>query len=141
MKWFGSRMIRKKNLISPQWLRDIKDKNYSKWRLDILFSKKKYNNLKFIENGGWHFSYLKKAKGVEDKLRSIRHHIEYDENPIGVEKINDLIKNRKMIYNYTADQRTSNKFTNNEKLEILDTVKLPKYIKQNINLYSDWLEK
>ena len=41
MKWHGSRMIKKKNLISPQWLRDIKDRNYPKWRIDILIFQKK----------------------------------------------------------------------------------------------------
>ena len=140
MRWCGSRMIKKKKLISPQWLRDIKDKNYQSWRLDTFFSKKKYRNIKFIDNGGWHFSYLKKAEGVEKKLRSIRHHIEYDNNPIGVEKIEDLIKNRKLIYNYNADQRTKNKFINNEKLEILKLEKLPKFIIDNKSLFSTWLE-
>jgi len=140
MRWYGSRMIRKNKLISPQWLRDIKDKNYQIWRFDTFFSKKKYRNIKFIENGGWHFSYLKKAEGVEKKLRSIRHHIEYDKNPIGVKKIKDLIKNRRLIYNYKTDQRTKNKFTDNEKLEILDLKKLPKFITDNMNLYSTWLE-
>ena len=41
-KWFGSKAIKKKNFISPQWLRNIKSRKYSKWRLDTLFSKKKY---------------------------------------------------------------------------------------------------
>ena len=89
LKWHGSRMIKKKNLKSPQWLRDIKGKNYPKWRLDVLFSDKKFYNIKFIENGGWHFSYLKEPAGVENKLKSIRHHIEYDINPLGVKKIED----------------------------------------------------
>ena len=30
----------KKNFISPQWLRNIKAKNYPRWRPDIFFSKK-----------------------------------------------------------------------------------------------------
>ena len=38
--WIGSKAVKKKNLISPQWLRNIKGKNYPKWRLDVLFSKK-----------------------------------------------------------------------------------------------------
>ena len=38
--WYGSRMTKKKNLISPQWLRNIKDRNYPVWRLDTFFSKK-----------------------------------------------------------------------------------------------------
>ena len=140
MRWYGSRMIKKKNLITPQWLRDIKDKNYPFWRIDTYFSSKKYNNIRFIENGGWHFSYLKDSKGVENKLRSIRHHIEYDLNPLGEEKISNLIKNRKLIYDYKADQRTENKFENNETLNILDEKKLPEYIRKNKNYYKDWLE-
>ena len=139
MRWCGSRMVKKKNLISPQWLRDVKDRNYPFWRIDTFFSKKKYNNIKFIENGGWHFSYLKNPKGVEKKLKSIRHHIEYDLNPLGEDKIKDLIKNRKLIYNYKADQRSSNKFQNNETLNILETKRLPKFIQQNISNYSDWI--
>ena len=141
MKWCGSRMIRKKKLISPQWLRDIKDRNYSKLRFDTYFSKKKYSNIKFINDGGWHFSYLKKPSDVEKKLKSIRHHIEYDQNPLGVKKIEDMIKNKKLIYNYSADQRTSNKFENNETLGILETGKLPKYIQKNLEIFGDWLEK
>ena len=141
MRWCGTRMVKKKNLISPQWLRDIKDKNYPLWRIDTYFSKKKYNNIKFIENGGWHFSYLKDSKGVENKLKSIRHHIEYDLNPIGEKKIADLIKNRKLIYNYKADQRTHNKFENNETLNILEIEKLPDFIQKNLNYYKNWIEK
>ncbi len=52
-----------------------------------------------------------------------------------------MIKKRKLIYNYKADQRTSNKFENNETLEILDNSKLPLYINNNLNLFSEWLEK
>jgi len=139
MKWCGSRMIKKKKLISPQWLRDIKNKNYPFWRIDTLFSKKKYHNIKFIENGGWHFSYLKDAKGVEKKLKSIRHHIEYDLNPLGENKIKELIKNRKLIYDYNADQRKKNKFENNESLHLLEKKKLPNFIRNNLDYYKDWL--
>ena len=39
--WVGSKACRKKDLISPQWLRNIKDRNYSWWRIDIYFSKLK----------------------------------------------------------------------------------------------------
>ena len=139
MRWCGTRMIKKKKLLSPQWLRDIKDRNYSKWRFDTFFSKKKYNNIKFIEDGGWHFSYLKDPINVEKKLKSIRHHIEYDLNPLGVSKIDEMIKNKKLIYNYNTDQRTKNKFENNETLQVLETEKLPKYIQNNLSLFNKWL--
>ena len=52
-----------------------------------------------------------------------------------------MIKKRKLIYNYKADQRTGNKFENNETLELLDNSKLPVYINNNLNLFSEWLEK
>ena len=138
MKWYGSRMIRKKKLISPQWLRDIKDRNYSKLRFDTYFSKKKYSNIKFIDDGGWHFSYLKNPEGVEKKLKSIRHHIEYDQNPVGVKKIGEMIKEKRLIYNYKADQRTENKFENNEILNVLDLQRLPIYIQKNKDKFKEW---
>ena len=56
--WVGSKACKMKNLESPQWIRDIKDRKYSWWRVDTYFSKKKYSNILFVENGGWHFSYL-----------------------------------------------------------------------------------
>ncbi len=39
--WYGSKLTKKKHLISPQWLRNIKSKKYSFWRIDTYFSKKK----------------------------------------------------------------------------------------------------
>ena len=38
--WQGSKAVKFKNFISPQWLRNIKGKKYSKWRIDTYFSKK-----------------------------------------------------------------------------------------------------
>ena len=85
--WVGSRACQKKNLISPQWLRDVKARAYPLWRLDIFFSKRKYNDIFFVDDGGWHFSYLNTAQLIEEKLRSYTHHREYDLNPIGINNI------------------------------------------------------
>ena len=57
MNWLGSKICKIKHLESPQWLRNIKPKIYPLWRLDILFSKKKYNDISFINEGGWHLQY------------------------------------------------------------------------------------
>ena len=130
---------KKKDLKSPQWLRDIKSKKYSIFRLDILFSDKKYRDILFVNNGGWHFSYLKDAKGVEDKLKSIRHHVDYELNPVGVENLETMIKDKKLVYNYNVDQRTEDKFSDNEILEDLNLDKLPKYVIENKNKYEKWL--
>ena len=59
MKWHGSRMIKKKNLISPQWLRDIKDRKYPKWRLDTYFSKKNISILILLKKEDGIFRILK----------------------------------------------------------------------------------
>tara|TARA_B100000963_G_scaffold120199_1_gene104800 strand:+ start:3356 stop:4243 length:888 start_codon:yes stop_codon:yes gene_type:complete len=139
INWHGSRMIKKKHLKSPQWLRDIKSKKYSIFRADILFSNKKYRDIFFVENGGWHFSYLKDAKGVEEKLKSIRHHVDYELNPVSTEKLANMIKDKKLVYNYNVDQRAENKFSDNEILENLDFNKLPKFLIENKNKYLNWL--
>ena len=113
--WVGTKACKMKDLDSPQWLRNIKDRSYPWWRLDRLFSKNKYRNIKFINNGGWHFSYLKTPEQIEKKLKSYLHHREYELNPIGVDKIKRLIEQKKTIYNLKTDQRL-NQFKNGNKL-------------------------
>ena len=137
--WVGTRACQKKNLISPQWLRDIKSRSYPFWRIDTFFSKNKYNDIYFVNNGGWHFSYINSAEGIENKLKSYTHHREYDLNPLGVKKINNMIKNRETVYNLSVDQR-ANQFGKGQKLDVLEFNELPKYIKDNQNKYKLWLE-
>ena len=137
--WFGTRGCKKKKLLSPQWIRDIKAKHYPFWRLDTFFSKKKYANIYFVDNGGWHFSYLGSPESIEKKLRSYTHHREYELNPIGIPKIQDRIKNKESVYNLNVDQRT-NQFDKGVKLSTLEISKLPKYIGENINKYKEWLD-
>ena len=139
LRWIGTKACRKKHLKSPQWLRNIKDKIYSKWRIDILFSEKKYNDIFFIENGGWHFSFVKKPEDIEKKLRSYLHHREYDIDPIGIKKIQNLINSKSVIYDHRVDQ-TQYKFGGGQKLEKIDLELLPKHISTNKEKYLDWLE-
>lgn len=136
--WVGSRACKKKNLLNPQWLRDVKPKCYPKWRIDTYFSKLKYSNIVFINNGGWHFSYLNTPELIEQKLKSYTHHREYDLNPIGVDNIEKRIKNRESVYNLSADKR-ENQFSKGVKLEIMEFKDLPKYIYDNREKYKVWL--
>ena len=66
-EWTGTKGCKKKNFVSAQWLRDIKDRKYSFFRLDTFFSEKKYISVKIINNGGWHFSNIKTAEEIEYK--------------------------------------------------------------------------
>ncbi len=65
--WHGSKICLKKNLKSPQWLRDLKFKKYPFWRIDKL------KNIQIIENGGWHFAYLQSPKNISKKIKSFAH--------------------------------------------------------------------
>ena len=136
--WVGSRACKKKKLINPQWLRDVKPKKYPLWRLDNFFSKNKYHNIKFIENGGWHFSNIKTAAEIEYKLKSYLHHREFDLNPMSKEEIEDIIKNKQAIYDLKVDKRL-NKIGNGNKLIEQPLNKLPSYIQKNLYKYEGWI--
>ena len=140
LRWIGTKACKKKHLKSPQWLRNIKDKIYPKWRIDILFSEKKYNDIFFVENGGWHFTFIKKPEDIEKKLKSYLHHREYDIYTVGVDKIRNLINSKSVIYDHRVDQ-TQYKFGGGQKLEKIDFEFLPRYISSNKEKYLDWLEK
>ncbi len=135
----GTKGCRKKNLVNPPWLRNIKDRKYSILRLDALFSKKKYCDVFFVENGGWHFTNIKSPKDIRHKLSSYLHHIEYDENPMDANEIENIIKKKKAIYDLNLDKKL-NKLGEGNKLEVYDINKLPKYIKQNEKIFERWLD-
>ena len=137
--WTGTKGCKKKDLDSPQWLRNIKDRKYSFFRIDTFFSKTKYMSIKIINNGGWHFSNIKTPKEIEHKLRSYLHHREFDEQPFSVEEINKIIKNKQAIYDLTVD-KTTNKIGNGSKLEIFSFEGLPIHIQKNYSNYKEWID-
>ena len=137
--WVGTRSCKKKYLKSPQWLRNIKVRNYPFYRLDIFFSKTKYSNIKFINNGGWHFTNIKSPEEIRFKLKSYLHHREFEINPLSIEEIENLIKSRKAIYDLTIDKRNQKMGAGNL-LERYDLDKLPSYIKNNLNKFKKWID-
>ena len=137
--WVGTKACKKKHLQSPQWLRNIKDKKYPYYRFDIFFSETKFFNIRFINEGGWHFTNLKSADEIKHKLESYLHHREFDLNPLSVEEIDNLIKNHQAIYDLKVDKRVQKIGYGNE-LEKCDLKKLPSYINNNLNKFKDWIE-
>ena len=139
--WYGTKACKKKDLITPQWLRNIKNNEYSFLRFDTFFSKKKYIDKFYIKSGGWHFSNLKNAVDIESKLKSYLHHIDYKYEELGLDKIDYLIKNNKTIYDMFGD-KSSKKFGDEKRktLEKYDINKLPKHIKNNLKKYEDWID-
>ena len=137
--WYGSRGCKKKYLINPQWLRNIKDRKYPFYRIDTLFSKNKYIDINIVENGGWHFSNIKTAKDIELKLSSYLHHIEFEEDPLSESDINKIMSEKKAIYDLKVDKRIK-KMGDGTKLERYELNKLPIQIQKNIKLYENWLD-
>ncbi len=139
LRWTGTKGCKKKDLVNPQWLRNIKDRKYSAFRLDTFFSDKKYSSVKIIEDGGWHFSNIKTAKEIEHKLKSYLHHLEFDLNPLTTNQIEEIIKNKQAIYDLKVDKRI-NKIGAGDKLEKFEFSKLPIYIQKNKNNFKQWID-
>ena len=137
--WTGTKGCRKRHLINPQWLRNIKDRKYPFYRIDTIFSKNKYKSIKYINTGGWHFTNIKTAKEIEHKLRSYLHHREFDERPFSIEEIDKIIQDKQAIYDLTVD-KTTNKIGNGSKLEKFEFEKLPIHIQKNYNIYKEWID-
>ena len=120
--WHGSKICLRKNLKSPQWLRNLKFKTYPFWRID------KIRNLQIIENGGWHFAYLKNSEDILKKIKSSAHGEFNKVDFAHQESIEKKIKMGKDIF----DRKISYK-----KVEIDNS--FPKYIIENKKKFKDWI--
>ena len=138
-KWTGTKAVKRKNLVSPQWLRNVKDRKYPFYRVDTFFSDKKYINIQIINDGGWHFSNIKSPEMIEHKLRSYLHHREFDQVSLSIKEINELVKKKQAIYDLRVDKRV-NKVGNGVILENFEMKKLPNHINNNIDKYKNWLD-
>ena len=65
--WPGTKICQKKNLKSPQWLRNIKTKKRPFWK---IFKDKEPQ---IINDAGWHFSFLKDPLSIKRKIISYSH--------------------------------------------------------------------
>tara|TARA_B100001063_G_scaffold164532_1_gene153489 strand:- start:85 stop:954 length:870 start_codon:yes stop_codon:yes gene_type:complete len=137
--WLGTKATKKKNFKSPQWIRNIKGKNYPKWRIDTLISSKKYSNLVFIKNGGWHFTCLRSPEELEKKLLNFAHHYEFEESGLNINDLKKLIEEKRVMYDHNIDQK-GYKWSGKSILKNIDVKFLPDHISSNLKKYSDWLD-
>ena len=140
MPWYGTKACKKKKLINLSWLRNLKNKKYSAWRLDTLFSKTKQTDLEIINDGGWHFTNIKTAKEIFIKLSNFGHHNEFDESGVTVQDIQNCINSRIVNYNHQADKTNEAKYKANYKLKIISDQILPKYLIKNKIKYKEWFD-
>jgi len=139
MPWFGSKACKKKYFKSARWLQWIKNKKYPLWRFDILFSQKKYNDIHFVLNGGWHFTNIKSPEDIEKKLKSFVHYKDFESSGLNASDLKILIEEKKVMYNHSIDKKKS-KWSGGEKLETLKLDQMPEYIRKNYLLYKPWLD-
>ena len=72
-------------------------------------------------------------------MKSFLHHYEYENSGLNPESIEKLIKQKKALYNYDADQR-DDKWSQNSELEKVSFDILPKYINLNVEKYREWID-
>lgn len=137
LNWFGSKACKLKYLKSVDFLRNIKNKEYSFFRLDTLLSDKKQNSVEIIKNGGWHFSNLKNYEDLEKKYLNDENHAEFSQQ-MTLDKIKSDVSNWTIDYDHNADKRS---FSKNKKIKLnkVDNSYLPDYINDNKSKYYDWL--
>ena len=137
--WYGSRVCKKKHLISPQWLRDTKHKKYPLWRIDIMFSKTKYNSIHHVKDGGWHFTNIKTPEDIKNKFSNFLHHQEFEASGLMLDDIKKMVNMKKVIYDHSVDQR-GYKWKGDTNLKKVPLSEMPNYLSENYKKYSDWLE-
>ena len=120
--WHGSKICLKKNLKSPQWLRNLKFKKYPFWRFD------KPRNIQIIKDGGWHFAYLHTAQNISRKIKSFAHGEFNKKNLTDEKEIQKRIENKEDIFNRGYDLK---------KIDIDESY--PDYIRQNLELFKNWI--
>ncbi len=139
LPWYGSKACKKKYFKTPEWLRSIKNKKYPNWRIDVLFSEKKYSDIYFVTDGGWHFSNIKEPEELEKKLLNFLHHVDYEQSGLRLEDIKRFMNEKRLMYNHSIDKRAQ-KWGEGEKLQIMELEEMPKYIIDNTKKYKSWLE-
>ena len=120
--WAGTKICEKKNLKSPQWLRNIKTRKKPFWK---IFSD---NAPQLINDGGWHFSFLKDSISIKNKI-SVYAHQEFNTPKFcNTENIQKKIENKEDLFDRNIKY---------EAVELDET--FPDYIFKNKIKFKDWI--
>jgi beta-1,4-mannosyl-glycoprotein beta-1,4-N-acetylglucosaminyltransferase len=138
-KWMGTRACKKKQLQGFQWLRNIKSKSYPFWRIDTLFSKKRYSNIDIVKNGGWHFTFIKSPEDIFFKLSNFLHHLEFEYSGLTIEDMKRIVSDKKILYDHSVKQEEQ-KYTGSQSLIKVNNDNLPFYLTDNLDKYKNWLD-
>ena len=137
--WYGTKGCRKKYLNTFEKLRQIKPKVYPFYRADTFFKFDKQISLDIVKEGGWHFTRLQTPEDIHSKELDAEHHDEYRASGKNVDKIKELIKNRKIDHDHFADTKAS-KYGSEFELTKMSFINLPKFIQENKEKYIKWFD-
>jgi len=113
--------LSKKNLKTPQWLKNLKTKKKPFWK---IFKK----NIQLINNGGWHFSFLKDPDSIRKKIISYSHQEFNKEEFTNIDLIKKKISSGEDLFQRNISYKKVN----------LDET-FPEYIINNKKLFKDWI--
>ena len=119
-EWLGTGVCFKKHLKSPQWLRN-------KRFLRRGFLRRLFFKTQIINNGGWHFSFLKTPEDIIKKMNAYGHgELAFKADK---QKIEDSIKSKEFFINPKVKLK---------RVPIDKTY--PKYINNNLSIFKNWIE-
>jgi beta-1,4-mannosyl-glycoprotein beta-1,4-N-acetylglucosaminyltransferase len=119
--WAGTKICKKKYLKSPQWLRNFKVKKKSFWR---IFKE----NIQLINDGGWHFSFLKDPESIRNKIISYSHQEYNNEEFTNLNQIEEKITKGSDLFNRDIQYK---------RVDVDQT--FPKYIVNNKEKFKKWV--
>ncbi len=119
--WPGTKICQKKYLRSPQWLRNIKVKKKPFWN---IFKQE----IQIINNGGWHFSFLKDPNSIKKKIMSYSHQEYNKEEFTNIESIKKRISMGEDLFQRKVNYKIIN----------VDET-FPEYIINNKKMFEDWI--
>ena len=121
-KWPGTKICQKKNLKSPQWVRDIKTKKRKIWQIY------KEKEPQIILDGGWHFSFLKDFNLIKKKIKSFAHQEFNNEFFTDIKQIEKRINSGADIFERKYEYKKIN----------IDS-QFPDYILRNKIKFKEWI--
>ena len=88
----------------------------------------------------WHFANVKSPVDIEKKLFNFGHHNEVEESGIDLEKIKEMVREKKIYYDHLVDKTQQKHRIEGYELKKLDFSELPSYLIKNYETYKKWFD-
>ena len=107
--------------------------------MTLGFQKKKETNIAIVENGGWHFTNIKKAEDIYNKFLNFLHHVDFEESGLQQKDINNFVKDQVVPYGHNLDKKKEKKWGEKILLKKINVKILPDYLVNNLEKYKEWI--